>query len=214
MDSLEQLPDQWYAFAATCAEPAAAHAIRTCASELRLRLSLAPETSGADWQRAVRKALDYLEGGDASKVAAIATLRSLLANPAPPTSGEGWGPSYKQPWQEQADAQPTPADESGAEPTGHQPPPDDIGPYPMAAAQEDDAQATFTTWFCLNYPGPHTIISDPNWHAPRVFRQALWALRDRLQPSGAAPQDVTNPEIDRAMYAVGFTGKPGTGRFG
>jgi len=41
----------------------------------------------------------------------------------------------------------------------------------------DGAREQFTTWFCLNYPGPHTIISDPTWHAPRIFRQAEWALR-------------------------------------
>jgi hypothetical protein len=51
-------------------------------------------------------------------------------------------------------------------------------PQPASVVSEDKAKQAFTTWFCLNYPGPHTIISDPNWHAPRIFRQALWSIRN------------------------------------
>jgi hypothetical protein len=50
-------------------------------------------------------------------------------------------------------------------------------------ADSDEAQKTFATWFCLNYPGPHTIISDPNWHAPRIFRQAQWAIKSTTPPA-------------------------------
>ena len=38
------------------------------------------------------------------------------------------------------------------------------------------ALATFSEYFVKNYPGPNTIISDPNWHAPRIFRAALHAI--------------------------------------
>lgn len=54
------------------------------------------------------------------------------------------------------------------------------------------AQEAFTTWFCLNYPGPHTIISDPNWHAPRIFRQAQWAIK---QSSPAHTSEARDAEL-------------------
>jgi hypothetical protein len=31
-----------------------------------------------------------------------------------------------------------------------------------------------------NYPGPHTIITDPNWHAPKIFRAAERALESLI----------------------------------
>jgi hypothetical protein len=40
----------------------------------------------------------------------------------------------------------------------------------------DEALASFTSWFCRNYPGPDTIIHKPEWHAPKVFRAAMSAL--------------------------------------
>jgi len=39
-----------------------------------------------------------------------------------------------------------------------------------------DGLATFTEWFCRNYPGPDTIIHKPEWHAPKVFRAAQHAI--------------------------------------
>lgn len=38
------------------------------------------------------------------------------------------------------------------------------------------ALAEFTAYFVQNYPGPNTIICDPKWHAPRIFRAAKRAL--------------------------------------
>lgn len=40
----------------------------------------------------------------------------------------------------------------------------------------EKALARFTEYFVRNYPGPHTVIGDPKWHAPRIFRAALYAL--------------------------------------
>jgi hypothetical protein len=34
----------------------------------------------------------------------------------------------------------------------------------------------FGEWFGKNYPGPETIISDPHWHAPRIWRAARHAM--------------------------------------
>jgi hypothetical protein len=42
--------------------------------------------------------------------------------------------------------------------------------------QRTAALATFSEYFVKNYPGPHTIIGDPNWHAPKIFRAALHAI--------------------------------------
>ena len=36
----------------------------------------------------------------------------------------------------------------------------------------EEAFREFEQWFIANYPGPETIISDPAWHAPKIFRSA------------------------------------------
>lgn len=41
---------------------------------------------------------------------------------------------------------------------------------------DDKALADFTEYFVSNYPGPNTRISDPTWHAPRIFRAAKRAI--------------------------------------
>lgn len=41
---------------------------------------------------------------------------------------------------------------------------------------EDAAEREFTEYFVRNYPGPDTIIYDPKWHAPKLFRAAKLAL--------------------------------------
>lgn len=51
----------------------------------------------------------------------------------------------------------------------------------------ESALADFTAWFVANYPGPDTIISDPLWHAPRVFRAAERALHVRPPVHSALP---------------------------
>ena len=38
------------------------------------------------------------------------------------------------------------------------------------------ANAQFAAYFRKNYPGPDTIIHNPDWHAPRIFRAALAAI--------------------------------------
>lgn len=39
----------------------------------------------------------------------------------------------------------------------------------------------FRQWFAANYPGPNTIIHDPNWHAPKIWNAATFALRAEIQ---------------------------------
>ena len=71
----------------------------------------------------------------------------------------------------------------------------------MAAQQlPPDALQRFTEWFVENYPGPTTIISDPKWHAPKVFRAAERALRAGV----AQPESEAVEERDRAwILAMG-----------
>ena len=47
---------------------------------------------------------------------------------------------------------------------------------PEPQGPSDEALASFTAWFCRNYPGPDTIIHKPEWHAPKVFRAAESAI--------------------------------------
>ena len=47
---------------------------------------------------------------------------------------------------------------------------------PEPVAPTDEALASFTAYFCRNYPGPDTIIHRPEWHAPKIFRAAADAI--------------------------------------
>lgn len=47
---------------------------------------------------------------------------------------------------------------------------------PPATAVPLEMPIKFGEWFCKNYPGPDTIISDPRWHAPRIWKAARHAL--------------------------------------
>lgn len=42
--------------------------------------------------------------------------------------------------------------------------------------QRDQALKQFTDYFVKNYPGPDTIIYKPEWHAPKLFNAALYAI--------------------------------------
>jgi hypothetical protein len=58
----------------------------------------------------------------------------------------------------------------------------------------EKALASFMEYFRTNYPGPDTIISRPDWHAPKIFRAVEYALKDAglvASPSESAPIDLT-----------------------
>lgn len=60
----------------------------------------------------------------------------------------------------------------------------------LTPEQRTAALATFSEYFVRNYPGPHTIIGDPNWHAPKIFRAALHAIEsESLLQAGTAPDE-------------------------
>jgi hypothetical protein len=46
---------------------------------------------------------------------------------------------------------------------------------------DEAALKEFTDYFCTNYPGPDTIISDPKWHAPKIFKAAKIAIRNQQE---------------------------------
>lgn len=65
-------------------------------------------------------------------------------------------------------------------------------PSNSQAVERNPALDEFTEYFVRNYPGPNTIIRDPHWHAPKIFRAAIHALRAELarQQVVAAPVEV------------------------
>jgi hypothetical protein len=60
---------------------------------------------------------------------------------------------------------------------------------------ESLALDSFTDYMVRNYPGPDTIISDPTWHAPRIFR----AARHALSTANAAATLRQAARVDTAM---------------
>ena len=61
--------------------------------------------------------------------------------------------------------------------------------------QHEKATVIFAEYFVKNYPGPHTIISDPLWHSPKILRAALHAIETALLtvPASTA-QNSVKPE--------------------
>lgn len=55
----------------------------------------------------------------------------------------------------------------------------------MSDMPRTDAEEEFIEWFAKNYPGPSTIISNPNWHAPKIFRAATRQLERDLAAARA-----------------------------
>ncbi|OKP69609.1 hypothetical protein BTE77_27855 [Ensifer adhaerens] len=47
-----------------------------------------------------------------------------------------------------------------------------------------EAERDFMEYFCRNYPGPDTVIFDPKWHAPKLFRAATHKLLETLSIAG------------------------------
>lgn len=68
---------------------------------------------------------------------------------------------------------------------------------PLAAVgYNTDALAEFTEYFVKNYPGPNTIISNPNWHAPKIFAAAKRSL------TGQVAQATVEPLTDEQIVAI------------
>lgn len=67
-------------------------------------------------------------------------------------------------------------------------------PTPAASGLDDQgswmgqALHDFTEYFVKNYPGPDTIICDPKWHAPKLFRNALWHIEQAQKRHALAAQ--------------------------
>lgn len=62
----------------------------------------------------------------------------------------------------------------------------------LTPAQREAASKAFTKYFMQNYP-PNTIISNPHWHASKIFRAALFVIEFASgKPSGSAPDTEGN----------------------
>lgn len=60
---------------------------------------------------------------------------------------------------------------------------------PPAATSE--AEAAFAAYFRQNYPGPDTVIYNPDWHAPKLFHAAVDAInRYGVRTNRPAPDAV------------------------
>ncbi|MCS6454757.1 hypothetical protein NX868_10825 [Burkholderia thailandensis] len=71
-----------------------------------------------------------------------------------------------------------------------------------APIEANEVPAEFVEWFACNYPRD-TIIHDPRWHAPKVFRAAASAMK---RATAAARSD----ELAAQAIAIGFrTRAPG-----
>lgn len=55
----------------------------------------------------------------------------------------------------------------------------------LVAEKMKDAQDAFGVYFRQNYPGPDTVIHDPDWHAPRIFRAATHRLKALIESQAA-----------------------------
>jgi hypothetical protein len=78
-------------------------------------------------------------------------------------------------------------------------------PGELGEGPSDEAEANFTAWFCRNYPGPDTIIHKPEWHAPKVFRAAAYAIA-RWGTLANQPEPVAPTRPDCFNFAMDFLG--------
>lgn len=73
---------------------------------------------------------------------------------------------------------------------------DDFKPSYQSAPSEavkasPEALEEFTAYFVKNYPGPDTIIFNPKWHAPKIFRAAVSALSAQVQDARSDDDEET-----------------------
>lgn len=66
----------------------------------------------------------------------------------------------------------------------------------------------FTEYFVRNYPGPDTVIMDPRWHAPRIYRAAVNAHNADLCASGQQVRGNTALANDLMACDVGMINLP------
>lgn len=74
--------------------------------------------------------------------------------------------------------------------------------------------ATFAAWFRKNYPGPSTIITEPDWHAPKIFRAVASAILSTFPVRGIAPEALSPvPEGEKTGAAAPIVPERFTGDF-
>lgn len=60
-----------------------------------------------------------------------------------------------------------------------------------------EMQDRFALWFRENYPGPNTVIHDPDWHAPKIFRAALLSVQ--RSAGNPEPKPINRMKVHQAF---------------
>lgn len=77
-------------------------------------------------------------------------------------------------------------------------------PAPSVAPKvTTEALQQFTAYFVKNYPGPDTIIFDPKWHAPKIFRAVVSALSAQVHDVAVLDADEIAAAISTAACELG-----------
>ena len=79
--------------------------------------------------------------------------------------------------------------------------------------QQRTPDETFAEYFIKNYPGPNTVIGRPEWHAPKIFRAAKYALDHDALVARVASLEDTLAEIDAQARNAEELGGTGPGFF-
>lgn len=69
----------------------------------------------------------------------------------------------------------------------------------------EEAEREFTEYFVRNYPGPDTVIYDPKWHAPKLFRAATHKLSAALSVPIDPKAEVGSTHEERVALAEALT---------
>jgi hypothetical protein len=79
----------------------------------------------------------------------------------------------------------------------------------VVGVASDEALARFTEYFCRNYPGPDTIIHKPEWHAPKIFNAAAYAIAHYGAHPAPVPVGERLPGVDDCLVQnTGPDGEP------
>jgi len=79
----------------------------------------------------------------------------------------------------------------------------------MQSEAKAKALEQFTDYFVKNYPGPDTIIYNPNWHAPKIFAAAYSAITATLSDKQAGEVKIKPLEWEGELgteYAASILG--------
>ena len=71
---------------------------------------------------------------------------------------------------------------------------------PVYGKEAHMTEADFTRWFASNYP-TNTLIGDPLWHSPRIYRRATGTVNAHLAPL-ADSAVLTDEDLDEIAAMI------------